>query len=74
MGVALMASGVGVLRGRTWARVLGVVAASINAFVNLGFVTAYPVWTVFAVTFDFIAIYALVVPGGDARAARRERR
>ncbi|GAB1642191.1 hypothetical protein [Krasilnikovia sp. MM14-A1259] len=74
MGTALLISGVGVLRGLTWARWLGVVAAGVNAFVNLGFVTAYPAWTIFAVTFDFIAIYALVVHGGEMRAMRKERR
>ncbi|GAB1693597.1 hypothetical protein [Krasilnikovia sp. M28-CT-15] len=74
MGAALVASGIGVLRGRTWARTLGVVAASVNAFVNLGFVTAYPAWTIFAVTFDLIAIYTLLVHGGEARAPREQRR
>ncbi|RZU49417.1 hypothetical protein EV385_1167 [Krasilnikovia cinnamomea] len=74
MGAALVAAGIGVLRGSTWARTVGVIAASVNAFVNIGFVTAYPAWTIFAVTFDFIAIYTLVVHGGEVRAPREQRR
>ncbi|MEV8508922.1 hypothetical protein AB0368_29385 [Actinoplanes sp. NPDC051475] len=74
LGVVLVAAGGGVVLGYRWARVVGVVVASINALVNLGFVTAYPAWTILAVCFDVSAIYALIVHGGEAKMLRITRR
>ncbi|RSM69596.1 hypothetical protein DMB66_11460 [Actinoplanes sp. ATCC 53533] len=70
LGVALVAGAYGVLTGYGWGRTIGVLAAAVNALVNLGFVAAYPYWTVLVVAFDVIAIYALVVHGGAAKALR----
>jgi hypothetical protein len=70
LGVALVAGACGVLTGYRWGRTIGVLAAAVNALVNLGFAAAYPYWTVLAVAFDVIAIYALVVHGGAAKALR----
>ena len=70
LGVALAAGAYGVLTGYRWGRTIGVVAAAVNALVNLGFAAAYPYWTVLVVAFDVIAIYALVVHGAQARALR----
>jgi hypothetical protein len=70
LGVALVAGAYGVLTGYRWGRTIGVVAAALNAVVNLGFAAAYPYWTVLAVSFDVITIYALVVHGGAARSLR----
>ncbi|MEU8234748.1 hypothetical protein AB0C12_34590 [Actinoplanes sp. NPDC048967] len=70
LGVALIAGAYGVLTGYGWGRTVGVLAAAINALVNLGFAAAYPQWTVLVVAFDVIAIYALVVHGGAAKALR----
>jgi hypothetical protein len=73
LGAALVAGAYGVLTGYRWGRIIGVVAAAVNALVNLGFVAAYPYWTVLAVSFDIIAIYALVVHGGEAKSLRAGR-
>jgi hypothetical protein len=73
LGVTLIAAGCGVAFGFAWARVVGVVVASFNALVNLGFVAAYPMWTVLAVSFDVLTIYALVVHGGEGTALRNRR-
>jgi hypothetical protein len=70
LGVALVAGAYGVLTGYRWGRTVGVLAAAVNALVNLGFAAAYPHWTVVVVAFDVIAIYALVVHGGAAKALR----
>jgi hypothetical protein len=70
LGVTLIAGAWGVLTGHRWGRTVGVIAAAVNALVNLGFASAYPWWTVVVVSFDVIAIYALVVHGGAARALR----
>jgi hypothetical protein len=72
-GLALVAAGIGVALGYAWARVLAVVIAALNAMVNLGFAGAYPYWTVIAISFDVLAIYALVVHGAEGKALRTER-
>ncbi|GAA3349271.1 hypothetical protein GCM10020358_70750 [Amorphoplanes nipponensis] len=73
LGLALVAGAYGVLTGYRWGRTIGVLAAGLNALVNLGFVAAYPYWTVLVVAFDVIAIYALVVHGPEAKALRAGR-
>jgi len=74
LGVALVAGAYGVLTGYGWGRTIGVLTAAVNALVNLGFAAAYPYWTVLVVAFDVIAIYALVVHGGEAKTLRTGRR
>jgi hypothetical protein len=70
LGATLVAGAYGVLTGYGWGRTVGVLAAAVNALVNLGFAAAYPQWTVLVVAFDVIVIYALVVHGGAAKALR----
>lgn len=70
LGVTLVAGAYGVLTGYRWGRTVGVLAAAVNALVNLAFAAAYPNWTVLVVAFDIIAIYALIVHGGTAKALR----
>lgn len=69
-GLVMIFAGFGVMAGQTWARVVGVIVAVINAVVNLAFVGAYPVWTVLTIALDVIVIYALVVHGREARMLR----
>jgi hypothetical protein len=66
-GVLLALAGYGVMVGQTWARVVGVILAVLNALVNLAFAAAYPLWIVLTVVLDVIVIYALVVHGREAR-------
>ncbi len=69
-GLLLAAAGYGVMVGQTWARVVGVIAAGVNAIVNLGFIAAYPVWITLTIVLDVLVIYALIVHGREARAIR----
>jgi hypothetical protein len=69
-GVLLVCAGYGVMVGQTWARVLGVILAVLNAVVNLAFVAAYPLWIALTVVLDVIVIYALVVHGREAKVLR----
>ena len=73
LGVALVATGIGIVLGYPWARVAGVVVAAINALTNLAFVGAFPMWTVLAVAFDLLVIYGLVIHGGEGKALRTGR-
>jgi hypothetical protein len=73
LGAALVVAGGGIALGYAWARVFGVVVAAINTLANLAFAGAFPMWTVLAVSFDILAIYALVVHGGEGKALRTGR-
>jgi hypothetical protein len=70
LGVVLAFAGYGVMVGQTWARAVGVVAAVVNAVVNIAFIKANPVWITLTVALDVLVIYALVVHGREARALR----
>jgi hypothetical protein len=67
IGVIAMITGVGVLAGQMWARVVGIVIAGIGALANLAFLSAYPVWSTIMIALDVLAIYALAVHGREAR-------
>lgn len=69
-GAVLAFAGYGVMVGQTWARAVGVVAAVLNAVLNLAFIAAYPVWITLTVALNVIVIYALIVHGREARALR----
>jgi hypothetical protein len=70
LGVAIFASGLGVLAGNLAARIVGVVMAGINAVVALVFIEAAPVWGIVLITIDILVIYALTVHGRELRDAR----
>ena len=67
-GALLAAAGYGVLVGQTWARMVGVILAVLNAVANMAFVAAYPIWIAITIGLDVVVIYALVVHGRETRA------
>jgi hypothetical protein len=71
LGAVVVATGVAVLYGQTWARVTGVVIAMMSAIVNIAFLAAYPIWSTMMVAFDVLIIWALTVHGGEMKAARQ---
>ncbi|MFY7066596.1 DUF7144 family membrane protein [Nocardiopsis changdeensis] len=68
-GVVLVASGLSLLSGSTWARVFAIVLACLNALAQLAFVMAMPVWSMVAIAIDILVIYGLTA-GWPSRAAR----
>lgn len=69
-GVIVIAAGVGLFSGRTWARVLGVVLVSLSAILNFAFIAAFPVWSMTVIALDIFVIYALTAHGGEMKVAR----
>ncbi|NMO52274.1 hypothetical protein HH310_13840 [Actinoplanes sp. TBRC 11911] len=67
IGVIAMITGVGVLAGQMWARVIGIIIAGLSALANLAFLPAYPIWSTIMIALDVLAIYALAVHGREAR-------
>jgi hypothetical protein len=67
IGIVAILTGLGLLAGNTFARIVGVAVAVLSAIVNLGFLSAYPVWSAIVIALDVIVIYAIIVHGGELR-------
>ncbi|WP_235734561.1 DUF7144 family membrane protein [Nocardioides alcanivorans] len=66
-GILAVLVGVGVLAGRLWAQMVAVCLAFVSAIVNLGFLPAFPIWSVLMITLDVLVMWALVVHGDELR-------
>ena len=65
VGLILVLVGFGIIRGAPWGLVAGVVLAGVNAILQLGFLAAYPVWSILIIALDVVVIYALIVHGRE---------
>lgn len=66
-GVVVMAAGIGLFTGQTWARVAAVVLAMISAILNIGFLAAYPVWGVLMIGLNVLIIWAVTMHGAEVK-------
>ncbi len=64
-GCIVAAAGFGVLRGKPWARVVGVIVAALNAVAQLVFIPAYPFWALSIMVVDIIVIWGLTLHGRE---------
>jgi hypothetical protein len=65
VGILVGLAGLGLLRGRTWARVAGVILAVLSAIANFLFIPYYPVWSLLIIAVDVFIIWALTVHGRE---------
>lgn len=65
IGLVLLWTGVSLLHGANWARVVAIFLASMALIANLLFITAYPLWSILAVVLYSMIIYGLTVKGDD---------
>jgi hypothetical protein len=70
LGVLFVLVGLGLMAGQTWARVAGIILATLSAIANFAFIAAYPVWSIVIITIDVLVIYALAAHGKEVRTAR----
>lgn len=68
IGVLIVVTGVSLVVGRLWARVVGVVLAVGSALVNAAFLAAYPFWSAIMIALDVLVIWAVTVHGREVRA------
>jgi hypothetical protein len=59
VGLALLVIGVSLLRGQTWARVAGMIAAAISAILNFVWLPYSPWWALLIIALDILVIWAL---------------
>jgi hypothetical protein len=64
-GVIIAGAGIALFTGRVWARTIGVILAMVSAIINVGFLSAYPIWSAIMIAFDVLVIWALTVHGGE---------
>jgi hypothetical protein len=67
LGAVVVAAGVGLLTGQTWARILGAIAVSINMLVNFAFVPAYPFWSLTVIALGAFVLFAILAHGREMR-------
>jgi hypothetical protein len=67
-GTIIVVAGIFVFTGAVWARAVGVLVAVLSAVFNLGFLSAYPVWSLMMIALDVVVILALTVHGSDIKA------
>ena len=59
VGLALVVIGVSLLRGQTWARVAGMIAAVVSAILNFAWLPISPLWAIIIIAVDVLVIWAL---------------
>lgn len=68
VGALQLLSGICILAtGALWARITAIVLASISAIAQIGFITAFPLWSVMVIILDMLVLWALVVHGEEAK-------
>jgi hypothetical protein len=65
--VLLMATGWGVVAGKTWARVAAIIVVFVDALFNMLFLPAYPVWATLIIALNVFLIFVLVVHGRETK-------
>ena len=59
VGLALVAIGIFLIRGQTWARVAGMILAGISALLNFVWLPHSPWWSLLVIAIDILIIWAL---------------
>jgi len=67
-GIIVLAAGIGVASGQVWARTVGVIVAVLSIIANVGFMAAYPFWSLTMIALAVVIIMALTVHGSEVRA------
>ena len=65
LGVALVASGVGIITANVVARTVGVIVAALVMIANFAWLPYYPVWSIIVIAISIAVIWALTVHGRD---------
>ena len=59
LGAVVAFAGYSLFAAKTWARVVGVLLASLSAIVNFFFIPYYPFWSILIIALDIWVIWAL---------------
>jgi hypothetical protein len=68
LGIASIFVGYLLLKGSTFARVLGIALVSLNLIAQFAYLPLYPFWGMVGIAVGFFVLYALIVHGGELKA------
>jgi hypothetical protein len=68
-GLIMLAVGIGLLQGQSWARVAGIVIVGLHAAAQVLWIGAYPVWSILMIALDTVILFALTAHWADVRRA-----
>ena len=63
IGAGMVATGLGLFGGKTWAGVTAIVLAMLSALSNFFFIPYYPIWALVVIALAVWVIWALTRPG-----------
>jgi hypothetical protein len=63
VGIVVVLAGFALFQGALWARVVGIMMASVSAIANFLFIPIYPVWSLLIIAIDVAVIWALAAHG-----------
>jgi hypothetical protein len=63
LGTVQLVISFGITSGQSWARVVGVLWASLIAIGQMAFLNVYPIWSLIIITMSLLVIYGLTVHG-----------
>ena len=63
LGAVQLVISFGITSGQSWARVVGVLWASLIAIGQMAFLNVYPIWSLIIITMSLLVIYGLTVHG-----------
>ena len=67
LGLIGLGTGIGILMGQTWGRILGIFIAGISTVANFMFMPYYPFWSLAVIALDVLIIWALCSQIADER-------
>jgi len=70
IGALQVLIGLMLMRGALWARIGAIVVVIVNCLAQVTFITAYPLWSLLVIGLDILVLWALIVHGEEAAAAR----
>ena len=68
LGILSVFVGYLLLRGSTFARVIGIALVSLNLIAQFAYLPLYPFWGIVGIAVGFFVLYALIVHGGELKA------
>jgi hypothetical protein len=71
-GLVLIAAGLGLLGGRSWARWFAILAVFVNSIAEIAFLSAYPIWSTIIIALDVFVLYALTARWDESKLALKE--
>jgi hypothetical protein len=63
IGIVVVLAGFALFSGAAWARVVGIIMASVSAIANFLFIPFYPIWSLLIIAIDVFVIWALAAHG-----------